>query len=285
MRILVTGGSGFIGSHLVDKAIEAGHEVSILDVKRPHREDAEFTQGSILSLRDINKSIKACNIVFHIAAFSNIDLVKDNPLKTVKLNIMGTANVLEASRLHSIERFILASSVYIYEDRGHIYTTAKFTSERLCQDYFSLYGLPYTILRYGTVYGPRSREADVISIFVQRALAGKDLIIRGGGNQKRNFIYTDDLAEGNIAALKKIAENQNYALVNRRSVSIKDVAATIRKVVNPEINIIYDGRREDDYQGKTLDSDKAEKELGWSPRVSLEEGIKKFAEWYRNKQV
>ena len=168
MNILVTGGSGFIGSHVVDKLVEAGHEVRVLDIKKPYQANIEFLEGDITSREDVKKSLVDIDAVYHIAAFSNIDLVKDHPLATIEQNIMGTAYLLEECRLQKVKRFIFASSVYAYEERGHLYTTCKIASELLCKNYNTLYSLPYTILRYGTAYGPRSRRADVISLFVSR---------------------------------------------------------------------------------------------------------------------
>lgn len=281
MNILVTGGSGFIGSHVVDKLIEAGHKVRILDIKKPHRADVEYFEGDIISQRDIKRSLPGIEVIYHIAAFSDINLVKTNPLPTVNFNIMGTAYLLEACRERGIQRFILASSYFVPGRRGHLYTTAKLASERLCQDYHTLYSLPYTILRYGTVYGPRSRLDDVVSGFVARALKGEDLLIYGSGEQKRNLVYVEDLARGNLAALKPAARNQTYTLAPERAMSIRELAELVRKLFGGKIGIEYHPAREDDYQGRAVAAAKARKELGWEPAVSFEEGVKKFVEWYQ----
>jgi UDP-glucose 4-epimerase len=276
MIILVTGGSGFIGSHIVDKLIEDGKKVRVLDIKRPHRSDVEFVKGDISSFNAVKKAMRGVDIVYHIAAFSNINYVKDNPLKTIMLNIMGTANVLEAARQNKVKRVLLASSTYVYGARGHLYTTTKKASEMLCKDYFTLYGLSYTILRYSTVYGPRSRGVDVISLFVKRALEGNDLIIMGDGKQNRNFIYVEDLAEGSVAALKKIAKNKTYDIIGKRKVSIKEVAETVKKTVNNNVTIKFDLSRFDDYKGEVGSLKSAKKELHWKPKTNLTEGISKY---------
>ncbi|MFC2025018.1 NAD-dependent epimerase/dehydratase family protein [Chloroflexota bacterium] len=282
MNILVTGGSGFIGSHVVDKLIEAGHKVRVLDIRKPHhREDLEFYEGNITSQKAVKESLLGMDIVYHIAAFSNINLVKANPLLTIKYNIMGTACLLEECRKRGLKRFVLASSIYVSSRRGHLYTTAKFASERICQDYYTLYSLPYTILRYGTAYGPRSRMVDVVSTFVAKALRGKNLLIYGSGEQKRNFIYVEDLALGTVAALKLAAENQTYILAPERAVSIRELAETVRSIFGEKISIEYHPAREDDYQGEIISAARAKKEFGLEPKVSLEEGIKKYIEWYQ----
>ncbi len=281
MNILVTGGSGFIGSHVVDKLIGAGHEVRVLDLKEPHREDIEFFRGSITSKSDINKAMKNMEVVYHIAAFSNVDLVKDSPLTTIEYNILGTAYLLDEGRKQGIKRFIFASSIYVYEEKGHLYTTSKLASEMICKNYNALYGLPYTILRYATAYGPRSRNADVVSIFVQRALEGERIVIFGSGGQRRHFIYVEDLAEGNVAALKEVAVNQTYNLEGIRPVTIKEIAETVRKLVG-DVAIEYKGERPEDYSGAIVSSNKAKKELGWEPKVDFEEGLRRYIDWYRS---
>lgn len=281
MNILVTGGSGFIGSHLVDKLIEAGHKVRVLDIRQPYQENVEFLKGDITSKSDVKKSLSDIDIVYHIAAFSNIDLVKDHPLTTIEYNILGTAYLLEECRKREISRFIFASSVYVYEERGHLYTTSKIASELLCKNYNTLYSLPYTILRYGTAYGPRSRGADAVSLFVQRALNGENLVIHGSGEQKRHFTYVEDLALGSVAVLNPMAENKTYTLASREAVSIKQLTAIIKGMFNNRVAIEYDSAREDDYQEELADLDKTRNELGWEPRVDLEEGIKRYIEWFK----
>ncbi|MBI4267443.1 MAG: NAD-dependent epimerase/dehydratase family protein [Chloroflexi bacterium] len=281
MNILVTGGSGFIGSHVVDKLVDSGHKVRILDIKKPYQKDIEFLEGSITSRADIKRSLSGIQTVYHIAAFSNIDLVKDHPIETIEQNIMGTAYLLEESRWQKISRFIFASSVYAYEEKGHLYTTSKIASESLCKNYWTLYSLPYTILRYGTAYGPRSRGADVISLFVRRALKGENLVIRGSGEQKRHFTYVEDLARGSVAALQSVAENKTYALANKEAVSIKQLAEMIRGIFDNKIDIGFEAAREEDYQEKLADLDKARNELGWEPEIDIREGIRKYIEWYQ----
>ena len=281
MKILVTGGSGFIGSHVVDKLVAAGHNVRVLDIKQPYQKNIEFQDGSITARADVKRSLAGIETVYHIAAFSNIDLVKDNPLATIEQNIMGTAYLLEECRLQKVKRFILASSVYVYEEKGHLYTTSKVASELLCKNYQTLYSLPYTILRYGTAYGPRSRGADVISIFIKRALNGENLVIRGSGEQGRHFTYVEDLASGSVAALSPGAENKTYVLASREAASIRRVAELIRGIFNNKISIEFAAAREDDYEEKLGDLDNAKNDLGWEPGVGLEEGIRRYIEWYR----
>lgn len=283
MKTLVTGGSGFIGSHVVDKFLEAGHSVRILDLKKPHRKDVEYIRGSILSKEDARESMKGIDFVYHFAAASNIDLVKDNPLETIEFNILGTAYLLEEARLNKVCRFVLASSVFVHDTRGHLYTTSKLSSEMLCKDYNKLYSVPYTILRIGTAYGPRSRNADVISIFVQRALNKKDLIIYGSGKQKRNFIYMEDIASACVAIVNENAKNKTFVVAGDSSITIEELARIVKDIVNPAIKIYFkpEDKREDDYLGKIDKINFAEQEIGWKPEVDISTGIAKYVKWYQ----
>ena len=282
MSILVTGGSGFIGSHIVDKLIDNNISVKVFDVRKPHRKDTEFIKGDITSFEELNAAMRDVEYLFHIAALSNINKVVENPLKAVDLNIMSTAKVLEAARNSQVERVIYASSYFVDSGRGHIYTTTKEASEMLCKDYYSLYGLPFTILRYGTVYGPRSRGEDVISIFVKKALFHQPLTIYGNGNQSRNFIYVEDLAEGNVATLKDVAGNKTYNLEGMRPITVKEVAETVKKLIG-DVWIEYKEERPGDFEGKIVSAEKAKRELGWEPKVDFEGGVRRYIEWYRKK--
>ena len=280
MSILVTGGSGFIGSHVVDKLIDSNLDVKVFDIRKPHCEDVEFIQGSIVSLEELNAAMKDVEYSFHIAAFSNINKVAENPLKAVDLNIMSTARVLEASHNSGVERVIYASSYFVDSGRGHLYTTTKTASEMLCKDYYTLYGLPFTILRYGTAYGPRSRDEDVVSIFVKKALSHQPLTIYGDGNQSRNFIYVEDLAEGNVTALKDAAKNKTYNLEGMRPITVKEVAETVKELIG-DVKIKYKEMRPGDFEGKTVSAVKAKRELGWEPKIDFEEGVRRYIEWYK----
>lgn len=289
MNILVTGGSGFIGSHIVDKLSVLKHKVRILDLKPPYQKNIEFIKGDFLSRKDLKKAIKDIDVVYHIGGFSNIDYVNANPVETVRLNILGTAELLNAARKNNVKRFIFASSVYINDLRGHIYTTSKISSEMLCKNFFTLYGLQYTILRYGTVYGPRSRMVDVISRFVETAFYQNKIFIYGTGNQKRNFIFVEDLAEASTKILKKIGENKTYIIADSRTTSIKELADIIRRKFDnkPKIIRLPVRSRVDDYSGKISGVNQTIKELNWKPKYSLEKGIEKFINWYlkQNKNI
>jgi UDP-glucose 4-epimerase len=298
MKIAVTGGSGFIASHVVDHLRADGNEVVVIDHRvRPHREDVQFEDIDILNLSALIQATRGCDYVFHLAAVSNVNYAHKYPVYTVDLNINGTANVLEAARLNEIGRVLFASTVWVYTgtrgngqlneeepfhlpDAGHIYTTSKIASEMIIHNYWQLYRQPFTILRYGIPYGPRMREELVIPIFIRKALRGEPIVIQGDGDQYRNYVYIDDLARAHLLALSPRAENEVYNLEGSEKITIRDVAHTINKVLGGGVRIEHVPARPGDYAGKEVSARKILKELEWKPEVGFEEGVRRTVEWF-----
>ncbi|MEP6636630.1 MAG: NAD-dependent epimerase/dehydratase family protein [Acidobacteriota bacterium] len=301
MKIAVTGGSGFIASHVVDHLIEEGHEIVVIDHRvRPHRDDVQFEDIDILNLSALIQATKNCDYIFHLAAVSNVNYAHKYPVYTVDLNINGTANVLESARLNGTCRVFFASTVWIYTgtrgngllgeeepfylpDAGHIYTSSKIASEMIIHNYWQLYKQPFTILRYGIPYGPRMREELVIPIFIRKALKGDAIVIEGDGSQYRNYVYIDDLARAHILALSARAENQVYNLEGAEKISIAEVAGTIDKVLGGGVRIEHTPARPGDYAGKEVSARKVLQDLEWQPTVNFEEGMRRTIEWFMEK--
>ncbi len=298
MKVLVTGGSGFIGSHVVDKLKEKGIEVRVFDMIFPSfRKDIEYYQGSILDFEAVRMSMSEIDAVFHLAAIANVNYVYAEPHHSEAINVRGTINVLEAARKSRVKRVIYGSTTWVYSEAdsdqvdektplrapSHLYTATKMASEFYCHTYSKLYGLEVTILRYGIPYGPRARDATVIPIFVRKALKGESLTIAGDGSQFRKFLYVEDLAEGNILALKSIAEDKIYNLDGAKKISIKQIADTIQKIVG-NVKIEHTPARSGDFSGKEVSSELAKKELGWKPKVGFEEGVRSYIEWYKSRE-
>ncbi len=297
MKIAVIGGSGFIGSHVVDKLLEAGHNVTVFDIMRPHRDDVRHI---FLDLFDFHKVVIALagnyDAIYLLAAMANVNDVYKNPLENALINYIGVVNVLEAMRRYG-GRLIFASTVWVYmlaeeenvnEDTplliqrvNHTYTASKIAAELYIQSYNRLYDLDFTILRYGIPYGPRGREGTVITNFINKAIKKEPLIITGDGSQYRNFIFVEDLAEGNVAALQEAARNKIFNLEGMRPITIKEVAETVSKIFGG-VPIEYKETRAGDFVGRKASNEKAFKELNWKPRTDLEEGIKKYIEWYQS---
>jgi UDP-glucose 4-epimerase len=296
MRIAVIGGSGFIGSHVVDKLIEAGHDVTVYDIMKPHRD----VRHIFIDIMDFHRTIVALagdyQAYMVLAAMANVNDIYRSPLETAIVNFQGLVNILEAARRYG-GRLVFASTVWVYmlaneevvneetplliQNVNHTYTASKVAAELYIQSYQKLYNTEFTILRYGIPYGPRGRGGTVITNFVSRALNGQSLIINGDGNQYRNFIYVEDLALGNVAALHEKGKGQIFNLEGMRPITIKEVANTVKKLI-PNVRIEYNENRAGDFKGKIASNEKALRELGWKPKTDIEEGIRNYIDWYRN---
>lgn len=299
MKALVTGGAGFIGSHVVDKLRDKGIEVRVFDMVMPtFRKDIEYYQGSILDLEALRMALSGIDAIFHLCAVADVKDVFQEPHYSESINVRGTINILEAARRSGqIKRVIYASTVWAYSDcadnsvdettplpaPSHLYTATKLAGEYYCRAYAKLYNLGVTILRYGVPYGPRARGGAVIPIFVAKALRGEPLTIAGDGSQFRKFIYVEDLAEGNVLALKSIAKNKIYNLDGKEKVTIKQIAETVQKLVG-NVKLESVPPRQGDYSGKEVSSELAKRELGWEPAVSFKEGVKRYIEWYNKEE-
>lgn len=298
MKVLVTGGSGFIGSHVVDKLREKGVRVRVYDLMMPDfRKDIEYYQGSILDFNALQFAMCGVDAVMHLAAVADVKDVYNDPYYAESINVRGTINVLEAARKSEVKRVIYGSTTWVYSETDanevdettplhsptHLYTATKLSGEYYFQSYSKLFGLEITILRYGIPYGPRARDEAVIPIFVKKALSGQPLTIAGDGSQFRKFVYVEDLAEGNVLALQSIAKNKIYNLDGKEKITIKQIAETIKKIVG-DVKIEYTSSRPGDFSGKEVSSDFAKKEIGWEPRVSFEEGVKRYIGWYKERE-
>jgi UDP-glucose 4-epimerase len=300
-KVVVTGGSGFIGSHVVDVLAEAGHNVTVIDHRvRPHRDDVGFEDVDLMDMSSVLAATRGAEHIFHLAAVSNVNYAHKYPVYTTALNILGTAHVLEAARVNGSKRVYLASTVWVYngtpnngpldesvpfylDGAGHIYTSSKMACEMICHNYRQLYNVPFTVLRLGIPYGPRMREELLIPIFVKKALNGQSLTVAGKGSQYRNFIYVRDLAEAHVLAMQDKAENQTYNLEGPQKVTVLEVAEGIRSAIGEHVKIEFVPERPGDFGGKEVSAEKAWKELGWKPKVAFEEGLRTTVEWFRKK--
>lgn len=295
----MTGGSGFIGAHVVNKLLNHGIDVRILDMIMPRvqQERVEFYKGSILNFEDVRMAMARIDAIIHLAAVADVRDVFNEPHYAENLNVRGTANILEAMRVTGLKRIVFGSTTWVYSDvpqtdvdedtplaaPSHLYTATKIASEYYCRSYAQLYGLEPTVLRFGIPYGPGARPAAVIPVFVSRALAGESLTLSGDGLQFRKFIYVEDLAEGVVAALKPAAKNQTYNLDGREKVSIKQIAETVQKILG-NVKIEFGPARPGDFSGKDASSEKALRELGWQATTPFEEGVRRYIDWYRAQQ-
>jgi nucleoside-diphosphate-sugar epimerase len=288
MRCLVTGGAGFIGRHVAQALKAAGHETIPVDIT-----ESGAYRVDICSLPELRKLFKECHpdVVFHLAATSDARKALADPVMAVNVSIGGTANVLQVSRESGVKRVIITSTCSVcgamrsgtvdenepfqHNGAGHIYVTLKIAAELLAHDFQKLYGLSFTILRYGTVYGPGMWKGLVVREFIERALAGEPLIVHDDGSDARRFVYVEDLARAHVLALQAIAENQVYNLEGNRTVTIKELAEIVIRIVGKgHIEYHKADVTQLKYAERIISTSKAQSELGWEPVIDIEEGIK-----------
>ncbi len=298
MRVAVTGGCGFIGSHVVDRLLTAGHQVRVLDVGGGWRNPAaEYLTGDLFDPAALRRGVAGCAAVFHLAGAANVNEVAADPVAAVRLNVEGTARVLDAARAEGCGRVLLASTVWVYgaasgpgelaEDApvdlrraGHVYVATKLSAELLVHSYREMYGQHFTILRYGIPYGPRMRAELVVARFVQAALDGRPITIAGTGEQQRNYVYVADLADAHVRALDPAATDQTLALEGGTPVSVREIADTVRELVR-DVPVEYVPARTADYQGVSESSALAKELLDWAPVTPVAEGVHRYLEWLR----
>ncbi len=294
--VAVTGGSGFIGSNVVDALIDSGRKVRVIDSVEPHRSDVEwFPNADILDAESLQPAVEGTEAVFHLAAMADVNDIYADPARAVALNIQGTVNVLEAGRVTGAGRTVLASTVWVYgstvgdvvdestpftEDLDrHLYITTKIASEFACRDYLNLYDRPFTVLRYGIPYGPRMRESTVMSAFFRRALSGEAITIDGDGMQSRNFVYVEDLAKAHVLALRPEAANQVINVDGPVPVTIRQLAEITAELVG-DVEVSFGPSRPGDLKPQTVRNDKSLEVLQWKPEVDVQEGMRRSYEWY-----
>ena len=296
MRCLVTGGYGFIGSHVVVALREAGHSVQIVDYAKGSEHEVDICDTE--ALKHIFRELRP-QIIFHIAAIADAREALMNPVRAINTNIAGTVSVFEAARHTHVERVILASTCWVAgamgsgvldestpfqpTGAGHIYTTTKIASELLAHDFYALYGLPFTILRYGIPYGPQMWSGLVLRSFLDNIVAKRPLTIFGDGSASRRFVYVKDLAKAHILALQEIAINQTYNLEGMRPVSVRELAHVLmHHLGHLEIAFQEEPKRIGEFKHfhQIISSHKAQFELGWEPKIDLIEGVYDTIQWY-----
>ena len=241
MKVIVFGGSGFLGSHTADALSEAGHKVVIFDIKAsPYlREDQHGIVGNILDENQVDEAVKGCDAVYNFAGISEIDEAKDHPLDTVRFNILGNSIVLEAARKHNVQRFLFASSVYVYSQAGSFYRNSKQACELLIESYNTVYNLDYTILRYGSLYGPRSDHRNGIYRILHQGMVEGSVQYEGTGEEVREYIHVYDAARLSVQVLGKEFANQHVVLTGHQAMKVKDLLLMINEMLGGKVNVVF----------------------------------------------
>lgn len=304
MKVLVTGGAGFIGSHIVDKLITKGFDVVIVDNLSSGKKEnvnlqAKLYQVDITSSSDLEEvfALEKPNYVIHHGAQIDIQKSIVDPVYDANINVLGTINILEKCREHSVDKLVYASSAAVYGNPKDLpvnelheinplsfYGVSKFTPELYIKIFSSMYGIKYSILRYANVYGIRQDpkgEGGVVSIFVDKILKNDPPVVFGDGEQTRDFIYVSDVAEANLAALFH-GDNETFNISCNQRTSINQLISLMNSLTGQSLSSIYKESRNGDIKHSCLDNKKAVNNLAWAPKYSLEEGLRKTINYYKN---
>jgi UDP-glucuronate 4-epimerase len=315
MRYLVTGGAGFIGSHLVERLLREGHHVICVDnldnfynpeIKRANLKIAlqnprfRFIEGDIRDENTLEKIFQEEEIerIAHLAARAGVRPSIQTPLLYADVNLRGTLNLLEACRKFRVRRFVFASSSSVYGNNPKVpfsetdsvdhpispYAATKKAGELLCYTYHHLYGIDIACLRYFTVYGPRQRPEMAIHQFTRFIDEGKKVSLFGDGNSRRDYTYIDDAIEGTLAALAKEHGYEVYNIGESQTCSLSQLLQWIEEGLGKKAQVEYLPEQPGDVQRTWADIRKAGERLGYQPRMDMREGLGRFIQWYREEK-
>jgi UDP-glucose 4-epimerase len=303
MKMLITGGAGFIGSHLVERLLAAGDRVSVVDDlstgKRenlPRHAALEFIEGDIRDAGQVERCARGADAVVHLAAVASVQASMDDPVRTHQVNFDGTLNLLEASRRHGIKRFVYACSAAVYGDAAAIpvseeaatrplspYAADKLAGEHYLLHYHRVHGLAATSFRFFNIYGPRqdpsSPYSGVISIFVERLMRNLPVTVYGDGKQTRDFVYVADLADLLARAARGMEGNGGVFNVGTgRQNSLLDLLTSLEKISGKKIERRHEPARTGDIRDSCADVTRLKNTFGSVPATPFEQGLKKLLE-------
>ncbi len=251
-KVVVFGGSGFLGSYVVDELAKRGYVVRIADITKPSYSPAtsEYLECDILDSDIVQKAVEGCDIAYNFAGLADINIAIHEPLKAINLNVIGNINILEACRAARIERFVYASSAYAVSNKGSFYGISKHASEKITEEYGKRYGVAYTVIRYGSLYGERADASNYIYTLLKSAIIDKKIVLKGSGEEAREYIHTIDAARLSV----DILENDSYAnehliLTGMEKLRRKDLFMMIDEMLGHNVEIEHtEIRHEGHYQ-------------------------------------
>jgi len=245
MKVTVLGGSGFLGSHVADELSKRGHKVIIFDKKKSKwiRSDQKMFIGNILNPNDLENVIKNTDVVFHFAALADLDQALKNPINTVKVNILGTVQVLELCRKHNVKRFIHASTIYVNSTDGGFYRSSKKAAEDYVEEYKKIHDLNYTIVRFGSLYGQRSDDTNGVRIIVKNAIVNGQISYTGSRKTVRSYIHILDAAKACVDTLKKKYENKHVIITGKKQIKMTMFLKNLSKMLKISKKIKFQNRK------------------------------------------
>lgn len=240
-KVVIFGGSGFLGSYVADALTNEGYDVTIYDLKPSMylNNRQRMIVGDILDHVKVEEAVKECDIVYNFAGIADIDESSKKPLDCVKFNILGNSIVLEACRKARVKRFVFASSLYVYSKAGSFYRSTKQACELLIENYYEVFGLPYTILRYGSLYGPRANERNFVYRMIKQSLMEKKITREGDGEEIREYIHVYDAAKNSVEVLSDEFVNQYVIITGNHQMKVKDLLLMIKEMLDNKIEIEY----------------------------------------------
>jgi nucleoside-diphosphate-sugar epimerase len=309
VSVLVTGGGGFIGSHLATRLVEEGYTVRVLDNFATGRrenllplvEEIELIEGDVQSYERAHTAVRGCDVVFHLAALPSVPRSVQDPLTTNAVNVIGALNVLLAARDSGVRRVVCASSSSVYGANADLpmgedmpvaplspYAVGKLAAEGYCRSFHAVYGLETVVLRYFNIFGPRqdplSQYAAVIPKFITDFLEGRRPVIFGDGEQSRDFTYVENVVEANlVAAQSEKAIGQLFNIACGASTSVNQLVAELRDITGGDLEPLYEPARPGEVRHSAADISLAQRELAYAPSVDFREGLERTTSWYETR--
>lgn len=283
MKVLVTGGAGFLGPHVVAALEEAGHDVAVFDRRQPPRSSV-FMEGDLASLEDLLAATRGVDGICHLGGVGDVYLAFEEPFTAASANVLGTTNVMEAARRNGVRKVVYASTWEVYGEPqyqpideehpcrpDHPYNITKLAGEQIALAYDRLKKVPALALRLGTSYGRGMRPNSVFSIFIRNAMRGDPITIKGTGAQSRQFTHTSDVARAFRLALESPLHGEAFNVVAQEEISIRQLAEMVAERF--ETRIVFEQARAGDISPARVSADKARRVLGWTPLVSFRDGL------------
>ena len=241
MKAAVFGGSGFLGSHVADALTQAGHEVTIYDLKEsPHLSGSQkFVRGDILDPAAVARALKGQEAAYNFAGLADLDEAHEQPVESVRANVLGNTLLLEAARAEKLGRFVFASSIYVAGHSGGFYRASKQACELYVEEYQRWFGLDFTILRYGSIYGRRSDRNNGVANYLMQALKDRRIVIQGTGEELREYVHVSDVAQASVQILQPEFRNQHVVLTGHHPLRVRDLAEMIREMVGSDVKIEF----------------------------------------------
>lgn len=240
-RVLVTGGAGFLGSHIADELSSRGYEVTVTDLEEPRwvQDNQKVVTGNINDEAFIDRVMKGQDAIFHLAALADLNAAKTKPVETAQTNILGTVKLLNNAVKHGIKRFVFASTVYVYSREGGFYRCSKQACENYIEEFNRAYGLDYTILRYGSLYGPRADESNGVYRLLKQAMETGVVSHRGTPDDKREYIHVKDAAMLSVDALATEHMNTHLVITGNDILKIEDLFIMFSEILGKDISPVY----------------------------------------------